>query len=86
MTSLNLVLLDLAILLMALIHWDFMDSNESTLNNEVICSECDFFTTKSKCIKCNKDICEDCFAGLGSSQMCRSCYFMPEPSFGKSQF
>lgn len=73
MTSLHLALLDLTILLLALIHWDFNYTNEST-ENEVRCSDCDFFTTKSRCIKCNKNLCEDCYVGIGSSQMCSSCY------------
>ena len=43
-------------------------------NNKAACSDCDFFTTKSRCIKCSKPLCEDCYVGIGSSQMCSSCY------------
>ena len=74
MTSLHLALLDLTILLLALIHWDFMQRNSESTENEVRCSDCDFFTTKSRCIKCSKHLCEDCYVGIGSSQMCSSCY------------
>ena len=74
MTSLHLALLDLTILLLALIHWDFMQGNYESTEKEVRCYKCNFFTTKSRCIMCNEYLCEDCYVGIGSSQMCSSCY------------
>ena len=73
MTSIHLALLDLTILLLALIHWQFNYTNNST-EKEARCYKCNFFTTKSRCIMCNEYLCEDCYVGIGSSQMCSSCY------------